>query len=71
MLQLKLEKLGAHILHIWLTTNIRCEMNTRDYLKKRVVETNSKKIHRGYKDKRNEVNKLIKSAKFQSCITSN
>ena len=54
-----------------LTTNIRCEMNKRDYLKKRAVETNSKKINRAYKDKRNEVNKLIKSAKFQSCITSN
>ena len=37
-------------------------MNKRDYLK-----TNSKKLHRAYKDKRNEVNKLIRSAKFQYC----
>ena len=51
----------------WLRTNIRCEMNKRDYLKKRAVKTNSKKLHRAYKDKRNEVNKLIKSAKFQYC----
>ena len=42
-------------------------MNKRDYLKKRVVKTNSKKLHRAYKDKRNEVNKLIKAAKFQYC----
>ena len=43
-------------------------MNKRDYLKKRAVETNSKKIHRAYKDKRNEVNKLIKSAKFHAIL---
>ena len=42
-------------------------MNKRDYLKKRVVKTNSKKLHWAYKDKRNEVNKLIKSAKFKYC----
>ena len=51
----------------WLTANIRCEMNKRDYLKKRAAKTNSKKLHRAYKGKRNEVNKLIKSAKFQYC----
>ena len=42
-------------------------MNKRDYLKKRAVKTNSKKLHRAYKDKRNELNKLIKSAKSQYC----
>ena len=26
----------------WLTTKIRCEMNKRDYLKKRAVKSNSK-----------------------------
>ena len=51
----------------WLTTNIRCEMNKRDYLKKRAIKTNSKKLHRAYQDKCKEVNKLIKSAKFQCC----
>jgi hypothetical protein len=51
----------------WLTTEIRCEMNTRDYLKKRAVKSNSKSLHRVYKAKRNEVNKLIRSAKFRYC----
>ena len=31
----------------WLTTNIRCEMNKRDYLKKRAVKINSKKTSSG------------------------
>ena len=51
----------------WLTTNISWKTNKRDYLKKRAIKTNSKKFHRAYTDKRNEVNKLIKSAKFQYC----
>ena len=51
----------------WLTTEIRCEMNKRDYLKKRAVKSNSKSLHRVYKAKRNEVNKLIRSAKFRYC----
>ena len=54
----------------WLTTKIRCQMNKRDYLKKRAVKSNSKNLHRAYKDKRNQVNKLIKSAKFQYCKDS-
>ena len=28
----------------WLTTEIRCEMNKRDYLKKRAVKSNSKSL---------------------------
>jgi hypothetical protein len=51
----------------WLTTEIRCEMNKRDYLKKRAVKSNSKSLHRVYKARRNEVNKLIRSAKFRYC----
>ncbi|CAB4034782.1 Hypothetical predicted protein [Paramuricea clavata] len=42
-------------------------MNTRDYLKKKAVKNNSKSLHQAYKVKRNEVNKLIKSAKVQYC----
>ena len=37
----------------WLTTKIRCEMNKLEYLKKRAVKSNSKNLHRAYKDKRN------------------
>mgnify|MGYP002803522946 FL=1 len=51
----------------WLTTEIRCEMNKRDHLKKRAVKSNSKRLHRDYQLKRNEVNKLIKSAKRGYC----
>ena len=51
----------------WLTTEIRCEMNKRDHLKKRTVKSNSKRLHRDYQLKRNEVNKLIKSAKLRYC----
>ena len=51
----------------WLTTEIRCEMNKRDHLKKRAVKSNSKRLHRDYQLKRNEVNKLIKSAKRRYC----
>ena len=51
----------------WLTTEIRCEMNKRDHLKKRAVKSNSKRLHRDYQLKRNEVNKLIKSAKLRYC----
>jgi hypothetical protein len=40
-----------------VTTEIRCKMNKRDYLKKRAVKSNSKSLHRVYKAKRNEVNK--------------
>ena len=42
-------------------------MSKRDYLKKRAVKSNSKSLHRVYKAKRNEVNKLIRSAKFRYC----
>ena len=38
-------------------TEIRCEMNKRDYLKKRAVKSNSKTLYRHYQLKRNEVNK--------------
>ena len=51
----------------WLTTEIRCEMNKRDYLKKRAVKSSSKSLYRDYQLKRNEVNKLIKSAKLRYC----
>ncbi|CAB3986896.1 Hypothetical predicted protein [Paramuricea clavata] len=51
----------------WLTTDIRCEMNMQDYLKKKAVKNNSKSLHQAYTVKRNEVNKLIKSAKAQYC----
>ena len=37
------------------------------WLLKKEIRQKSKKFHRAYKDKRNEVNKLIKSAKFQYC----
>ena len=40
-------------------------MNKRDHLKKRAVKSNSKRLHRDYQLKRNEVNKLIKSAKLR------
>ena len=52
----------------WLTTEIRCEMNQRDYLKKRAVKSNSKRLHRDYQLKRNEVKKVIKSAELRCCI---
>ena len=51
----------------WLSTVIRCEMDRGDYLKKRALKNNSKSLHRAYKAKRNEVNKLIKFAKIQYC----
>ena len=51
----------------WLTTEIRCEMNEQDHSKKRAVKSNSKRLHRDYQLKRNEVNKLIKSAKLRYC----
>ena len=51
----------------WLTTEIRCEVNKRDYLKKRAVKSSSKRLYRDYQLKRNEVNKLIKSAKLRYC----
>ena len=38
-------------------------MNKRDHLKKRAVKSNSKRLHRDYQLKRNEVNKLIKYCK--------
>ena len=40
-------------------------MNRRDHLKKRTVKNNSESLHRAYKAKRNEVNKLIRFAKIQ------
>ena len=51
----------------WLTTQIRCEMNKRDYLKKRAVKTNSENVYRAYQAKRNEVDKLIKITKSRYC----
>ena len=45
----------------WLTTQIRGEMNKRDYLKKRAIKTNSENVYHASQAKRNEVNKLIKS----------
>ncbi len=51
----------------WLTTEIRCEMNKRDYMKKGAVKSNSKSLHQLYKAKRNEVINQIKSAKLRYC----
>lgn len=51
----------------WLTTGIRREMNQRDYLKKKAVKNRSESLHQAYKTKRNQVNKLIKSAKSLYC----
>lgn len=51
----------------WLTTDIKCEMNKRGYLKKKAVKNRSESLHLAYKTKRNEVNKLIKSAKSLYC----
>ena len=52
---------------LWLTTEIRCEMNKRDYMKKRAVKSNSKRLHRDCQLKRNEVSKLVKSVKRRYC----
>jgi hypothetical protein len=51
----------------WLTTDIRHEMNQRDYLKKKAVKSKSKSLSEAYKAKRNRVNKIIKSAKSSYC----
>ena len=51
----------------WLTTDIRHEMNQRDYLKKKAVKSKSKSLLKAYKAKRNSINKLIKSAKSNYC----
>ena len=45
----------------------RCEMNKRKYLKKKAVKNGNENLFQAYKIKRNEVNKLIKSAKLQYC----
>ena len=51
----------------WLTTDIRHEMNQRDYLKKKEVKSKSKSLFKAYKAQRNRINKLIKSAKSNYC----
>ena len=51
----------------WLTTDIRHEMNQRDYLKKKAVKSKSKSLFKAYKAQRNRINKLIKSAKSNYC----
>ena len=51
----------------WLTTDIRHEMNQRDYLKKKAVKRKSKIPSEAYKATRNRVNKIIKSAKSSYC----
>ena len=51
----------------WLTTDIRHEMNQRDYLKKKAVKSKSKSLSEAYKAKRNRVDKIIKSAKSSYC----
>lgn len=51
----------------WLTTEIKREMNQRDYLKKKAVKNKSKILNEAYKTKRNHVNKLIRSAKACYC----
>ena len=50
-----------------LTTDIRHEMNQRDHLKKKAVKNKSKTRFEAYKAKRNRINKIIKSAKYNYC----
>ena len=46
----------------WLTTDIRHDMNQRDYLKKKAVKSKSKSLFKAYKTMRNCISKLIKSS---------
>ena len=52
----------------WLTKAIMKEIRTRDYLKKKAVNTGSVCMHQAYKKARNEVTKKIKNAKAKHFI---
>ena len=47
----------------WLTTEIKNKIYNRDFLKKKAVKTGSERIHKAYKEARNELNKLVKNTK--------
>ena len=53
--------------HLCLMVNDlhRCEINKREYLRKKAVKNGNENRFQAYKIKRNEVNELIKSAKLQ------
>ena len=58
----------------WLTSEIKKEMNHRDYLKQKATRTNSRYFYQAYKVARNKSNKIIQKAKseyFKSMINSN
>ena len=58
----------------WLTSEIKKEMNHRDYLKQKATRTNSRYFYQAYKVARNKINKIIQKAKsehFKSIINSN
>ena len=58
----------------WLTSEIKKEMNHRDYLKQKATRTNSRYFYQAYKVARNKTNKIIQKAKsehFKSIINSN
>ena len=42
-------------------------MNQRDYLKKKAVKNKSKTLFEAYKAKRNCINKIVNSAKYNYC----
>ena len=58
----------------WLTDAIKKSMNRRDYIKKKVIKTNSTACHNAYKSLRNEINKKIMYAKrdyYTNCVDIN
>lgn len=44
----------------WFSNDIRKNLNCRDFLKKRTIQTNSPVFHCAYKTDKNKVNKIVK-----------
>ena len=48
----------------WFTTEIKNKIYNRDFLKKIAIKMGSERIHKSYKEARNELNKLVKNKKL-------
>jgi hypothetical protein len=58
----------------WLTDEIKRNINRRDFLKKKAIQSNSSAYHNAYKSLRNKINKQIIDAKrlyYTDCIDRN
>ena len=56
---------------IWMTSEIRRELRVRHHLRKKCIQCKFIFIERKYKDQRNKVNNLKKSAKIEFYISIN